>query len=65
MTKKFFYLMVLICGLSLFSSAKQIGLGVVKVYQETKTTNIKKKPCKPKKVITANLRPFNFYLFNI
>jgi hypothetical protein len=65
MTKKFFYLMVLICGLSLFSSAKQIGLGVIKEYQETKPANTKKKPCKTKKVITANLRPFNFYLFNI
>lgn len=65
MTKKFFYLMVLICGLSLFSSAKQIGLGVIKEYQETKTTAVKKKPCKTKKVVTANLRPFHFYLFNI
>jgi hypothetical protein len=57
--------MVLICGLSLFSSAKQIGLGVIEEYKETKTTSNKKKPCKSKKVITANIRPFHFYLFNI
>jgi hypothetical protein len=65
MTKKFFYMMVLICGLSLFSSAKQIGIGCIKEYQETKPNVSKKKPCKSKKIITANIRPFHFYLFNI
>jgi hypothetical protein len=65
MTKKFFYIMVLICGVSLFSSAKQLGIGCIKEYQENKTTAAKKKPCKSKKIITANIRPFHFYLFNI
>jgi hypothetical protein len=58
-------MMVLICGLSLFSSAKQIGIGCIKEYQDGKTTVIKKKPCKSKKIVTANIRPFHFYLFNI
>ena len=37
MTKKFFYMMVLICGIGLFSSAKQMGIGCIKEYQESKT----------------------------
>jgi len=65
MTKKFFYMLVLICGLSLFSSAKQIGIGCIKEYQESKSGCQKKKPTKSRKIITANIRPFHFYLFNI
>ncbi len=65
MTKKFFYMMVLVFGISLFSSAKQIGIGVIKEYQESKNNCTKKKPSKPKKIVTATVRPFQFYLFNI
>ncbi|MEP7373244.1 MAG: hypothetical protein ABI675_07600 [Chitinophagaceae bacterium] len=65
MTKKIIYMMVLICGLSLFSSAKQLGIGCIKEYQESKNNCTKKKTSGSKKIITANIRPFHFYLFNI
>jgi len=67
MTKKIFYLMVLLCGLSLFSSAKQVGIGCIKEYKDKdcKTQCPQKKPAKSKKIITANIRPLHFYLFNI
>jgi len=65
MTKKFFYMMLLICGLSLFSSAKQVSIGFIKEYQEGKSSSVKKKPCRTKKIFTADVRPFQIYLFNI
>jgi hypothetical protein len=64
MTKKIFYLMVLLCGFSLFSSAKQVGIGCIKD-KECKAHSTQKKPTKSKKVVTANIRPLHFYLFNI
>ena len=65
MTKKIFYLMVLLCSLSLFSSAKQVGIGCIKEYKACKGQCTQKKPAKSRKVITANIRPLHFYLFNI
>ncbi|MGZ8541223.1 MAG: hypothetical protein ACXWV6_11280 [Chitinophagaceae bacterium] len=65
MTKKIFYMMVLICGISLFSSAKQIAFGCIKEGIEKKPACSKKKPAKTKKLTAATIRPFQFYLFNI
>ena len=69
MTKKIIYMTVLVCGLSLLSSAKQIGMGTILDYKDDTTSCPKKKAVKvkekEKKVITATVRPLHFYLFNI
>ena len=65
MTKKIFYLMVLICGLSLFSSAKQICIGSVKEYSPKKPPCVKKSPVKIKTVASKGQRPFNYFLINL
>ena len=65
MTKKIFYLMVLLCGLSFFSSAILVGIGCINEYKDCKAHCPQKKPTKSRKIITANIRPLHFYLFNI
>lgn len=66
MTRKLLYMLVLICGVSLFSSAKQMSIGCIKEYKDSTSKQIQlKKDAKPKKVAAATVRPFQFYLFNI
>ncbi|MGZ8511457.1 MAG: hypothetical protein ACXWWA_13810 [Chitinophagaceae bacterium] len=65
MTKKLFYMIVLICGLSIFSSAKQICIGSVKENNPKKPVCIKKAPVKIKTVASKGQRPFNFFLINL
>jgi hypothetical protein len=65
MKKKVIYLLTFICCLSLFSSAKQIGIGCIKKCNYEQAMNVKEKPAKAKKVTPASIRPFTFYLFNI
>lgn len=57
--------MLLICGISFFSSAKQIAFGGIKEGIEKKPACGKKKTAKTKKLTAATIRPFHFYLFNI
>jgi hypothetical protein len=58
-------MMLLICGISFFSSAKQIAFGGIKEGIEKKPACGKKKTAKTKKLTAATIRPFHFYLFNI
>ena len=66
MKQKIIYMLVFVCCLSLFSSAKQVEMKCIKKCPAPKTQAVKEKPAKPKKITaTGNARPFNFYLFNI
>jgi len=65
MKRKIIYMLAFICCLSLLSSAKQVGIDCIKKCEDKPGKPKKTAPAKVKKIASADLRPFHFYLLNI
>jgi len=65
MKQKIIYMLAFICCLGLLSSAKQMDNECIKKCKADKVSKQKPAPVKAKKLASADLRPFHFFLFNI